>query len=633
MASLGVAESSGPTRAATPPSEAADNASASEKIAELRREIAHHDARYFKKAAPEISDARYDELKRDLAQLERSFPEVARTIAPLPALGDDRTPGFSSQPHRQPMQGLDKVYAERELRAFLQRTRAGQKNETARFLIEPKYDGVALSVTYERGELTRALTRGNGQEGDDVTANARAIRNLPHRLHKNSPGGAPLPIPEIIELRGEVFLSDAEFQRLNRERETQGDPSYTHPRNLAAGTLKQHDPNEIRDRGLEIVFHGLGELSPVSAMPATQAELYALVGAWGLPVSNYKKASSDAEVLKAVRQFGEARPKLGFPTDGVVVKLDSIARQRELGAGDSAPRWAIAYKFPAERGETTLLAITLQVGRTGALTPVAELAPVRLGGATIARASLHNRLEIARLGLQIGDRVLVEKAGEIIPRIVGVSSARRSAESRPFVFPTTCPACKTRLIEDETAAVVHCPNRDCPPQIQRRFEHFASAEAVNIARLGPATIETLVSNGWVKGIPDLYRLRRAQLLTLGRDLDVSVDRLLTAIEASKHAELWRFIHGLGIRGIGVAGAHELANYYGSLEALAGGIPTRSPVGRKSSLKNTTAKAVADYFRDPHHSATIAELISLGVNPTKSTPPPAEKTPGDLLPAR
>ena len=555
------------------------------------------------------------------------FPDAARAIEPLPGIGDDRTSGFARHRHLEPMLSLDKSYTEAELRAFLGRVRARFPHDDLSFVVEPKFDGLALSVTYEKGELVRATTRGNGREGDDVTANVLAIRGIPRQLRALAPDGTPNPIPDLIEVRGEIFLRNAEFQRINHEQEAAGEPLFSNPRNLAAGTLKQHDPREVSARGLEAVFYGWGAVIPATALPATQTDFHSRVQAWGLPgVAELKPARTDDEVWAAVQAIGRERIHFGFPTDGAVVKLDSVALHRELGASDSAPRWAMAYKFSAERAETTVRAITLQVGRTGALTPVAELAPVCLAGSTITRASLYNREEIARRDLRIGDTVILEKAGEIVPAIIGVNAAKRSAESRPFVFPAACPACGAPIVTDGPDAIVRCPNRDCPAQVRRRVEHFASKAAVDIPGLGVSTIETLVAKGWVKEIPDLYRLQREQLLTLGRNVEVSTDRLLASIEASKRAELWRFIHGLGIPHVGAATARELARRYGSLPALAAdAVETRTPGDfAEAPAGEATTRAIADYFCDPHNRSVIADLVALGVKPAFSTAAPASR---------
>ena len=590
---------------------------AQDRLATLRAEIRHHDELYYRKAAPEITDASYDRLQRELAALEQTFPGLAQPVQAEDAVGDDRTGNFPVYRHRERMLSLEKSYSEAELRAFYARLihQLGRGDITC--VVEPKFDGLAISLTYERGRLIRAVTRGNGVEGDDVTANVLAIRALPRELGRTAPDGSSNPIPDVVELRGEVYVPLAEFARINREREAGGELPYAHPRNLAAGTLKQADPGEIAGRGLAIVLYGWGAWEPAAMRPATQQELHRCVSRWGLPgVGHYRTVRTADEMWAAVQAFGRDRRKLAYPVDGAVVKLDPVAGQRELGASDHAPHWAMAYKFPPERAETRVKAITLQVGRTGVLTPVAELAPVKLGGTTVARASLHNRGEIVRLDIRAGDYVYLEKAGEIIPAIVGVNVARRSAESRPLAFPTVCPVCQTILSGATDEAAVRCPNDGCPAQVRRRLQHFASAACVNIAGLGPATIDALVGRGGLKGLPGLYRLRREDLANLGLGRGKSADRLLAAIERSKRAELWRFIYGLGIPRVGPVAAKELARRFDGLESLmAAGAPHDSTdVPAVAGLSPALRSALADYFAEPGNRVIVTDLIASGVRP-------------------
>jgi DNA ligase (NAD+) len=591
------------------------------RIESLRAEIAHHDELYYKKSAPEISDAAYDKLKRELSALEQTFSALAKGASPSDSLGDDRSGAFSLYRHRERMLSLDKSYSEAELRTFHARVAQQLGRNDLVYIVEPKFDGLAISVTYEKGKLVRAVTRGNGIEGDDVTANALTISTLPRELRRaGSSVNTSAPIPDVIELRGEVYLPFAEFDRINREREAAGEAPFAHPRNLAAGTLKQLDPREVAERKLAIVFYGWGACEPSSARPASQRELHERIRAWGLPgVERTTVTHSADETWAAVQAFDRERAKLVFPVDGAVVKLDSTADWKKLGATEHAPRWAIAYKFSAERAETKLLAITVQVGRTGVLTPVAELAPVRLSGSSIARASLHNRDEIARGDIRVGDFVYVEKAGEIIPAIVGVNASRRGAGSQPFIFPMKCPSCQTSVIDEIGEAVVRCPNPDCPAQLQRRLQHFASEACVGIEGLGPATINTLVKSGRVKTIADLYRLRREDLVPGASSSGKIADRLLAAIAKSRSADLWRFIYGLGIPRVGVVSAKDLAREFGSLEALVAAGPERLSVAK---LSPSTAAAVLAYIAEPKNRALVADLLAAGVKPSNPVAPSA-----------
>jgi DNA ligase (NAD+) len=558
-----------------------DAAQAITRIQWLRSEIARHNELYFKKAAPEISDEAYDQLKRELAALEKAYPSVGPAPADqAPALGDDRSGDFPAYRHREPMRSLEKSYTEDELRAFYARVVRATGDEHPVLVVEPKFDGLAISVTYEHGRLVRAVTRGDGQEGDDVTANVLTIASLPRELRASSADGTRNPIPDVVELRGEIYIDYAEFARINAERQAAGDEPFAHPRNLAAGTLKQRDPSEVAKRKLSVVFYGWGAWQGGSDEPGSQQALHALVRAWGLPgVKTWTVATTADEMWAAVKKLGAQRAHLGYPTDGAVVKVDSLAAQRRLGANDTAPLWAMAYKFAPERLSTRLIGITLQIGRTGVVTPVAELEPVKIGGTTIRRATLHNAVEIERRDLRVGDFVYVEKAGEVIPAITGVDVSRRGSDVAAYEFPENCPSCGTVLVR---TGEVRCPNVKCAAQVKRRIEYFAAPSGVGIKGLGPALIERLVAGGKVTGVAGLYRLTHD---------DGVPERVLAEIERSKSAELGRFIVALGWPGVGRKAAEALAARYGSLAALA------------------EAQEL-----DEDGKALVVELVTLGVNP-------------------
>jgi DNA ligase (NAD+) len=587
-------------------------AEAGERIDALRAEIAHHDELYFKKAAPVISDADYDRLKRELAALEKARPDLVRGGL---VMGDDRSGLFPAARHRQRMLSLSKSYTEAELRAFDARLSRQLGAKELEYVVEPKFDGLAISVTYEHGRLVRAVTRGDGDQGDDVTANVLTIRTLPRALQMSAPTGATNPLPDLVELRGEIYVGWAEFTRINRERENAGEAPFANPRNLAAGTLKQLDAREVGQRRLEIVFYGHGACEPASACSDSQTALLQQLHAWGLPTIEAPKVVKGADAMwQAVQAIGRERTGYPFPTDGAVVKLNDGALQEQLGVTNQAPLWAMAFKFAPERGETRLKAITWQVGRTGVLTPVAELEPVQLGGSTVARASLYNRGEITRRDLRVGDMVYVEKAGEIIPTITGVDLSRRAAESRPGVFPATCPACQAALIQPGDGLAVRCPNAVCPAQVKRRLEYFASAAGVDIPGLGPALIDKLVDQGRIKSAADLYRLRREDLRALGNNGEKSADRLLAAIEKSKHAELWRFINGLGIPQMGERTAQDLARRFGGLDALARAERKDFSAAGGTRLGEATISAILAHFAQPANRAVVAALLDAGVHP-------------------
>ena len=571
------------------------------RMLQLRTEIAEHDRRYHRDATPAISDSDYDRLKRELRDLEAAFPVLATSLGAWAELGDDRSGLFRTASHREPMLSLEKAYSEAELRAFDRRVSRQLGGGEVEYLIEPKYDGFAISLTYEQGVLVRAVTRGNGLEGDDLTSHLARLRDCPRELRELGPDGRPNPIPQRIEIRGEVFVTSEEFARYNREREATGEPLVTTPRSLAVAAMRRSESEA--GCALELVCYAFGECEPISMLPPTQAGWHERMRAWGMPgVDHVWAARGPLEVIAAVEAVRQARANFPFPTDGAVVKLNSLAGQQELGRSESAPRWAIAYKFAPSRRETQLMGITVQVGRTGVLTPVAELAPVELDGATIRRATLHNRAEIARRDVRVGDFVEIEKAGEIIPAIVGLNLAKRPSSAIPYEFPQVCPSCGMPAESRSGEVAIRCSNFDCPAQVRRRLEYFASKEGVEIAGLGPATIDALVSLGGVREPADLYRLKSADLTALGSDRIAG--QIEAAIAASRTAELWRFIVGLGLPHVGTVTARELARRYGSLEALA----------NAGAKEEKVPAAVAAYLAEPRQRAMLTALIAVGVQP-------------------
>ncbi|QYM80361.1 NAD-dependent DNA ligase LigA [Horticoccus luteus] len=590
------------------------SAEAQQRLDELRAEIARHDELYHRQAKPEISDFDYDRLKRELADLEAAWPALGGDNSPSRAVGDDRTAGFKTYRHRERMMSLDNTYSAEELREFHDRLTRDLERDGLEFVVEPKIDGLAVSLTFAKGKLVRAVTRGNGVEGDDITANALTIRSLPRELKR----GPDAPVPDVIEIRGEIYLTTAEFQRINRQREEEGEPVYANPRNLAAGTIKQLDAREVGQRKLEIVLYGRGYLEPVAALPETQTQFHGWVKAWGLPtVEKFWTVQGADAVLGAVQELGKLRESFAYATDGAVVKLDAVALQRRAGSTSKSPRWAMAYKFAPDRAETKLLNITVQVGRTGVLTPVAELDPVVLAGTTVARATLHNRDEIARKDIRVGDFVFVEKAGEVIPAVIGVNPARRTPACVPYVFPERCPVCGTAVVQIEGEVALRCPNLECPVQVRRRVQHFASKACLDIEGLGEAMVDVLVEKGWVRTLSDIYRLRRDELLTLGKSVEKSTDNLLAAIEASKRAELWRFINGLGIPHVGAAAAKDLARKFRGLEALATAQRDDFIQNKESvigGIGETMADAILTFFAESRNRNVIDELVRAGVDP-------------------
>ncbi len=576
-----------------------------DEIQALRKEVEKHDELYYRQADPEITDQEYDQLKRRLELLEAEHPELATEDTPTRQVGDDSVEGFESYTHRQPMLSLDNTYSKDEFFSFVERLQKSLESDSISLVIEPKIDGVAVSVTYENGELVRAVTRGNGTEGDDITANARFIEELPTQLNAAD-------TPEIIEVRGEIYMRNDEFQRINSEREQAGLPVFKNPRNLAAGTVKMLDRNEVAKRKLNIVTYGLGYCQP--DIVASLSEFNRKLADWGFPVGErIWEAGSADEAWAAIEALDAIRARFPYPTDGAVVKVDRLDEQDRLGKTSKAPRWAIAYKFAAEQAETVLEGITLQVGRTGVLTPVAELRPTLLAGTTVSRATLHNQEEMARKDVRVGDSVIVEKAGEIIPAVVRVLVEKRPQKSVPFVFPDSCPECgsPTQKLEGEVA--LRCLNVECPAQIRGRLEHFASRQCMDIEGLGEAVVDQLLARSLVSNISDLYRLEYEQVVALEKFADKSSQNLLTAIEQSKTRELWRLLHGLGIPQVGATAAKDLAKHFGSLaslrEASVEQLVDVDGIGEK------TAQGIVAYFANEANGAVLDALFELGMNPS------------------
>ena len=589
------------------------------QIAELRATVARHEALYRQKAQPEIPDFEYDQLVRQLADLEQRFPQFATADSPTQKIGDDRTEGFARVKHRQAMTTLDNTYDEAELREFHARLVKALGTDDLGYTVEPKIDGVAVSVTFERGKLVRAITRGDGEEGDDVTANVRTLRGLPHELK------GP-PVPDIIEIRGEIFLREEEFRRINQLQEEAGEPAYANPRNLAAGTLKALDSSFVAGRRLEIVLYGLGFCEP--AVVDSQSAYHAQLKAWGLPVvEHFWSVRGIDAAWNAIQELDRLRRGLAYGTDGAVVKLDAFEQQRHPKVGyrgmtadgraeqarKLSPRWACAYKFAPDRAETRVRDITIQVGRTGALTPVAELEPVVLAGTTVKRATLHNADEIARKDVRVGDAVLVEKAGEIIPAVVAVLVEKRPADSEPYVFPKECPVCHTPVVRAEGEVVWRCPNPRCPEKVRRRIEHFAGKGSMDIEGLGEEMVALLLEKELIKSVPDIFRLKVEHLLPLKKSGEVWAGNLIAGINERRQADLWRVINGLGIPQVGSAAAKDLARTFRSLDALLDAKP--DDLLRIGGFGEKTATALGAWLAEPANRELIRDLQAAGVRPT------------------
>jgi DNA ligase (NAD+) len=581
-----------------------DDTVVAERIRFLSEEIRRHDERYYRDADPEISDFDYDLLKQELEELEQAHPELSDEDSPTSKIGDDLSEGFQTYRHRLPMLSLDNTYSKDEFYAFVERVGRGLESDSIEFVVEPKIDGVAVSVTYEDGKLVRAVTRGNGAEGDDITANAVLIDELPKAIEGS---GAP----EIVEVRGEIYMRNDEFDRINEERQVAGLQAFKNPRNLAAGTVKMLDRAEVAKRRLNIILYGLGFCQP--SITESQWGFHEKLRNWQFPVGErYWKVNGANEAWEAIEQLDAMRNGFLYPTDGAVVKVNGFGEQDILGQTSKAPRWAIAYKFAAEQAETLLEDIAIQVGRTGVLTPVAKLRPTTLAGTTVSRATLHNAEEMERKDVRVGDTVIVEKAGEIIPAVLRVVKEKRPAGSAPFVFPTACPECgsETRRIEGEVA--LRCLNVECPAQVRGRLEHFASRQCMDIEGMGIAVVNQLVSRSLVSNYADTYRLTFDDLLGLEKFANKSASNLLEAIEKSKRNDLWRLLHGLGIPQVGAAAAKDLAKAFGSVARLREA--TIESLVEVEGIGEKTAEGIVAFFQNEANASIVDDLFELGMDP-------------------
>ena len=591
----------------------------SRQIEALRDRIRHHEELYYVRNAPEISDGEFDALMRELVGLEVAYPEMVTPDSPTQRVSGRPVDSFKTVDHVEAMLSLDNAYTDDEMRAFDERVRKalGGPNSVA-YVVELKIDGLSIALTYESGRLTRGVTRGDGARGDEVTLNARVIRSIPLRLLK-----APR---DRIDVRGEIYLPRVAFERVNYERVEAGEVEFANPRNAAAGTMRNLDPALVARRGLRAwVYEVVGRTS--AGDTATAPAVLEKLSDWGFPVEPHWQSCNDINaVLRFCREWSNKRASLAFDTDGVVVKVAEHSARNVLGATSKFPRWAIAFKFPAEQATTQLLRIEVNVGRTGAVTPFAVLEPVRLAGSTIRMATLHNELEIARKDIRPGDVVLVEKGGDVIPKILRPIVDRRAdgdMEPQPFVMPTRCPACETQLERPANEAVWRCPNRVCPAMLRRSLQHFASRGAMNIEGLGESLIEQLVDIGLVKNFADLYDLDAAAVESLDRMGQKSTAKLLAQLTRSKTNTLWRFLFGLGIRHVGAGAAHVLARRFGTIDALM--VASVEELEGVSEIGPIVAASVHSFFGDTQNRKLLYALRVVGVRP-KADPANASSQP-------
>ena len=579
-----------------------------QRILALTERLHHLNHQYYQLDTSEVSDLEFDQLLAELQQLETEHPDLALPNSPTRRVGGTITKQFPTAAHRYPMLSLGNTYSEDDLREFDERVQKGLEGAPYAYVCELKIDGVAMSLRYEHGELTQGVTRGDGTRGDVVTANVRTIRTLPLALRTGADQ------PQDFEVRGEVFLPLPVFAELNAEREQNGEALLANPRNAASGTLKLQNSAQVAARKLRFFAYAL--LTPGRHFPSHSAALEALAR-YGLPVSDtWRRASNLAEVLEFVHYWAKKRFDLPVATDGIVIKVDDLRQQDQLGYTAKSPRWAIAYKYPAEAARTRLNEVLYNVGRTGAVTPVALLTPVPLAGTVVKRATLHNANQIGLLDLRLGDLVYVEKGGEIIPKITGVDLSARPADAVPIQYPTQCPACGTALVRPEGEAHFRCPNeRGCPPQLKARLEHYVSRKALNIDGLGAETVGRFFDLGIVATPADIYDLpaRRPELVTLERLGEKSIDNLLAGIEASKQVPFPRVLFGLGIRYVGETVAQKLAAHYRTVDALMAA--SAEEMAAVPEVGGVIAVAAAHWFRQPENQALLERLRQAGVQLT------------------
>jgi len=591
-------------------------ARARERLDELREQLHHHNWRYYVLDDPEISDAEYDRMMHELLEIEAKHPEWVTPESPSQRIGAAPLEKFETTRHSLPMLSLENATTREEVADWLDRMRSflGEPGLEPDLALEPKLDGTAVELVYERGGLRIGSTRGDGETGEVVTENLKTIRSVPLRLR-----GAAAEVPELLEVRGEVVIPTSRFDALNRKRIDAGEEPFANPRNFAAGTLRQLDPRITASRPLEFVAYGIGRVR--GAAFAAHSQAMAALAGLGIPVSDRLRVVRGIDAVQEVFDRLEAeRESFPIEIDGMVIKVDDHALRERLGTRARSPRWAIAYKFPARQETTRLLEIRIQVGRTGVLTPVAVLEPVRLGGVEISRATLHNADEIERLDVRIGDHVLVERAGDVIPKVVKVIRSKRTGEEKPFRMPDRCPICGTEVASDAEEVAIHCPNLSCPAQIKANIRHFASKTAMDIDGLGTKLVDQLVDKGIVRKVPDLFRLDRDTVKALERMGEKSADNLIRAIERSRRPRLDRLLFAFGIRHIGERVAQILASRFGSLEALMDAdLETLVDVHEVGPI---VAQSVHDFFDRPENREMIGDLLACGVRPQPPEAPEA-----------
>lgn len=582
---------------------------ARDRVETLRRQIEHHNELYYRKARPEISDEAYDALVKELERLEARFPELVTRRSPTQQIGSDLIEEFPTIIHAEPMLSIANTYSVEEVHEFDDRIRrmlGMSRANPLEYTVELKIDGVAIALMYENGQLQYGATRGDGYRGDDVTPNILTIDGLRQRI---GTGRQPAP-PGRFEVRGEVFFRRAAFEQVNEERRRKGLSEFANPRNACAGTLKLLDPKIVAQRPLDLFLYQVGAVD--INLPETHAQVLELIARIGLPTTpDWRICQSLDDIEQAIEYWNEHRNNMDFDTDGLVLKLNRLDLRRRLGATAKSPRWMMAYKFSAERAETTLKRIEIQIGRTGTATPVALLEPVRISGTTVSRASLHNEDELRRKDIRVGDRVYVEKGGEIIPQVVGVKVEARSGQEQPYAFPNQCPVCGSVLKRLEGEAAHRCINAACPAQVKGRIRHYASRQAMDMDGLGEKLVDQLVAKSLVRDIADLYELTVEQVEALERMARKSAENLIAAIDDSRNRPLSALIHGLGISFVGLTVARMLVRHYEDIDHLAR--TSREALTSLEGIGDIVARSISDFFSEPGNRTLIERIQQAGVN--------------------
>lgn len=575
-----------------------------EEYEKLCQEIWYHNRRYFQDSAPEISDEKYDMLLKKLEKIEKEHPDWITTNSPSQRVGEALTAGFKTVEHRNPMLSLANTYSKEEVEEFIKRMHKLTGKKDLSFSCELKMDGIAVSVCYEKGKFARGATRGDGRKGDDITSNIKTINALPLQLYGKD-------VPDLLEVRGEVFMPHKAFKDLNEMREKAGEMLWANPRNAAAGSLKLLNPAEVTKRNLSVVFYGIAE-ETVGTLKS-QYESHRYLETLGLPTLHQLALCNTIEEISTfAEKVRGLRPKLPFDIDGIVIKLDDLHEQKRLGNTAKNPRWAVAYKFAAEQAETRIRDIIVQVGRTGVLTPVAELEPVLLAGSTISRATLHNEDEVQRKDIRVGDAVIIEKGGDVIPKVVRVIEKLRPNHTKSWSMPHHCPSCGAQVVRFPGEVAVRCPNFACPEQHLRRIIYFAGKDAMDIEHLGEKVVEQLVNRGFVKRPSDIFKLTEQELHQLDGFKEKSVSNVLNSINKARDVTLPKFIMSLGIRHIGEGTAELLANRTGDIQTLSG--MSKEDLLQIDGIGEKVAGAIVEYFNDPHNKDEIKRLLDHGVVP-------------------